>query len=53
MMVIGCVTGKLGRQKLRSSFGRPTKIPDMSPEEDPTGQFCEVPSNWLQKKLSQ
>ncbi|CAG0881938.1 unnamed protein product [Darwinula stevensoni] len=45
--------GKLGRQQLRSSFGRPTKVPDLGPEEDPTGQFCEVPSNWLQKKLTE
>lgn len=33
----------------RSKFGRPVKVPKLG-DVDPTGSYCPMPEDWLQKK---
>ncbi|KAK7790114.1 hypothetical protein R5R35_007085 [Gryllus longicercus] len=43
--------GQLAGQRWRSKFGRPSKLPRLG-DVDPTGSFCLVPQDWLQKKFA-
>ncbi|XP_045445850.1 uncharacterized protein LOC123653917 [Melitaea cinxia] len=42
---------KLGGQRWRSKFGRPSKVPTLG-DVDPTGSYCPVPEDWLKKKYA-
>ncbi|GLH15584.1 Uncharacterized protein GBIM_20007 [Gryllus bimaculatus] len=42
--------GQLAGQRWRSKFGRPSKLPRLG-DVDPTGSYCPVPQDWLQKKF--
>ncbi|XP_029160753.1 uncharacterized protein LOC114932625 isoform X2 [Nylanderia fulva] len=42
-------TGQLAAFRWRSKLGRPSKIPSLG-EVDPTGTFCPMPDDWLNRK---
>ncbi|KAG0725106.1 Transmembrane protein 65 [Chionoecetes opilio] len=45
---------KLASWRWRSQFGRPTSLHcPQSPQPDPTGTFCTIPEEWLQKKAAE
>ncbi|XP_076041569.1 transmembrane protein 65 isoform X2 [Oratosquilla oratoria] len=35
----------------RSKFGRPSSVPPLG--ADPTGTYCEIPQDWLEKKVAE
>lgn len=41
--------GQLAAFRWRSKLGRPSKIPSLG-EVDPTGTFCPMPDDWLNRK---
>ncbi|XP_011632630.1 uncharacterized protein LOC105424207 isoform X1 [Pogonomyrmex barbatus] len=41
--------GQLAAIRWRSKFGRPSKIPSLG-EVDPTGTYCPMPDDWLNRK---
>ncbi|XP_020291486.1 uncharacterized protein LOC109858534 isoform X2 [Pseudomyrmex gracilis] len=41
--------GQLAAIRWRSKFGRPSKLPSLG-EVDPTGTYCPVPDDWLDRK---
>ncbi|XP_025988327.1 uncharacterized protein LOC105198807 isoform X2 [Solenopsis invicta] len=41
--------GQLATVRWRSKFGRPSKIPSLG-EVDPTGTYCPMPDDWLNRK---
>ncbi|KAK7078228.1 Transmembrane protein 65, partial [Halocaridina rubra] len=42
---------KLASWRWRSRFGRPTSVHQLG--ADPTGTYCEIPQDWLQKKVAE
>ncbi|XP_069953768.1 uncharacterized protein [Cherax quadricarinatus] len=42
---------KLASWRWRSRFGRPASLHALGP--DPTGTYCEIPTEWLQKKVAE
>ncbi|XP_042231056.1 uncharacterized protein LOC121872374 [Homarus americanus] len=42
---------KLASWRWRSRFGRPTSLHSLG--ADPTGTYCEIPQDWLQKKMAE
>lgn len=43
--------GQLAATVWRSRFGRPAKLKPALGDVDPTGSYCAVPEDWLQKKF--
>lgn len=41
--------GQLAAFRWRSKLGRPSKIPSLG-EVDPTGTYCPMPDDWLNRK---
>lgn len=41
----------MAAKRWRSKFGRPAKVLPILGDVDPSGQFCAVPEDWLQKKF--
>lgn len=48
-IITSVASDKLGGQRWRSKFGRPSKVPTLG-DVDPTGSYCPVPDDWLKKK---
>ncbi|XP_055550877.1 uncharacterized protein LOC129733227 isoform X1 [Wyeomyia smithii] len=44
--------GQLAATVWRSRFGRPAKLKPVLGDVDPTGSYCAVPEDWLQKKFA-
>ncbi|XP_049779427.1 uncharacterized protein LOC126176316 isoform X1 [Schistocerca cancellata] len=44
--------GQLAGKRLRSTFGRPSKVPRLG-DVDPTGAYCAVPEEWLLRKTAE
>ncbi|XP_062547242.1 uncharacterized protein LOC134212921 isoform X1 [Armigeres subalbatus] len=45
--------GQLAATMWRSRFGRPAKLKPALGDVDPTGSYCAVPEDWLQKKFAE
>lgn len=45
--------GQLAATVWRSRFGRPAKLKPVLGDVDPTGSYCAVPEDWLQKKFAE
>ncbi|ETN68069.1 hypothetical protein AND_000095 [Anopheles darlingi] len=45
--------GQLAATVWRSRFGRPSKLKPVLGDVDPTGSYCAVPEDWLQKKFAE
>ncbi|XP_053696955.1 transmembrane protein 65 [Sabethes cyaneus] len=45
--------GQLAATAWRSRFGRPAKLKPALGDVDPTGSYCAVPEDWLQKKFAE
>ncbi|XP_035908485.1 uncharacterized protein LOC118510591 isoform X1 [Anopheles stephensi] len=45
--------GQLAATVWRSRFGRPAKLKPALGDVDPTGSYCAVPEDWLQKKFAE
>lgn len=45
--------GQLAATVWRSRFGRPAKLKPVLGEVDPTGSYCAMPEDWLQKKFAE
>lgn len=43
--------GQLAATVWRSRFGRPARLKPSLGDVDPTGSYCAVPEDWLQKKF--
>lgn len=50
LLLLDHLEGQLAASRWRSKFGRPSKVPTLG-DVDPTGTFCPVPEDWLNKKV--
>lgn len=44
--------GQLAASRWRSKYGRPSKVPRLG-DVDPTGSYCSIPEDWLQRKQAE
>lgn len=47
--LVNSSSGQLAAIRWRSKLGRPSKIPSLG-EVDPTGTYCPMPDDWLNRK---